>query len=317
MISPVSHWLHSRGGGNTIVLVAVVALIVSSMIGFVPVGETDTLSGPLGVIAGVAALLATALFMQLTNKSFNMLRSDTALPAALFSVFMLTLPSLAVSPGIGLLLAVVMTGSAYLLFSTYGDPSPRRRIFLLFAILSAFSLISQAFIFYLPILFLGCVQMRTFNLKTIVASLIGIITPPWILIGSQLVDFKDVWHLDFGAPSIEYELTARSITQLSVSAFFIIMGITFTCANLMKVYSYNAKTRSFNGYYTLLLLATIVLTAIDFNNLTNYLPLLMAMVAYQASHFFVSHNTGKRSWIGIAVLMAICWAIFIWYTWMI
>ena len=183
----ISHWLHSRSGGNTIVIVAVVALIVSACATATHDAEPGEIGGAWGAILGIAATLLTALMMQLTNKSYNMLRSDTALPAALFTTLMLACPTLATTPGPGMLLAPAMTAGAYLLFSTYADPSTRRRIFLLFTCASALSFISPVFIYYLPVLLLGCVQMRIFDMRTLLAAGIGTITPPWILVGSGLV----------------------------------------------------------------------------------------------------------------------------------
>ncbi|MDE6403238.1 MAG: hypothetical protein K2K86_05465, partial [Muribaculaceae bacterium] len=118
----------------------------------------------------------------------------------------------------------------------------------------------------------------------------------------------------FSTPDISIE-EPYTLTLLGVSALVIITGICFTSANLIKVYSYNAQVRALNGYYTILFLATVVLTLIDFNNLISYLPLLMAMTAYQASHFFTTRNSGRHNWIGIVILMAVSWSLFAWYTW--
>ena len=293
-----------------------VALIVSACVtGSHPVGPGET-GGAWGATLGIASTLLTALMMQLTNKSYNMLRSDTALPAALFTTLMLAFPGLATSPGPGMLLAPAMTAGAYLLFSTYADLSTRRRVFLLFTCTSALSFISPVFIYYLPVLLLGCVQMRIFDLRTLLAAGIGTITPPWILAGSGLVSLDDLPRPDFSTPDISIE-EPYTLTLLGVSALVIIAGICFTSANLIKVYSYNAQVRALNGYYTILFLATVVLTLIDFNNLISYLPLLMAMTAYQASHFFTTHNSGRYNWIGIVILMAVSWSLFAWYTWIL
>ena len=317
MIFNPSHWLHSRSGGDTIVLTTVVALIVGACVTVTPAGEpATTVGGPGGAILGLLSTLLTALMLQLNNKSYNMLRSDTALPAALFTSLMLALPALSIVPGPGMLLAPAMTGGSWLLFSTYADPSARRRVFLLFTCVSALSFVSPVFIYYLPVMLLGCVQMRIFDLRTLLAALIGIVTPPWIAVGSGCVELDSLPRPDFATPDLHIDSPA-AITVLAVAAVVIISGICFASANLIKVYSYNSRTRAFNGYYTVLFLATVLLTLIDFNNLTSYLPLLMAMTAYQAAHFFSTRRGGSRSWIGIVILMAACWGSFIWYTWTI
>ncbi len=312
----ITQMLHSRSGGNLLVVVASVALAVAYFCGARPLPGESVLTGVVGLGLSLAACLATALVVLLTNKRFNILRADTALPAALFMTMLLGVPPLGFTFGTGNILALTMTGGAYLLFSTYGDPSTRRRVFLLFTVVTALAMTRIVYLYYLPVLLLGCVQMRIFNFKTFLAAMMGIITPPWIVLGSGLVDFHDIEMPGLAVPMLDIDDFA-TITMLAVTAFTVIAGVTFTSANLIKVYSYNSQTRAMNGFYTVLFLSTALLTIIDFNNLSLYLPLLMAMVSYQASHFFSIRATSPRSWIGIALFMAVYWGSYIWYTWFI
>lgn len=313
----VTQFLHSRSGGNLIVLLSVPALVVAwhfDALHDLSVGSL--LGGVTGLVCGVAASILIALAMQLTNKQYNMLRSDTALPAALFMTMLTALPTLATSFTAGMPLALIMTAAAYLLFMTFGDSLPERKIFLLFTLLSALALTSVVYLYYLPIVLLGCVQMRIFSLKTLLAALIGIITPPWIVLGLGIVDINDIELPHLSSPSIDVS-DPSTLTLLAVTTIVIIAGTGFMCANVLKVYSYNSRTRAFNGYYTLLFLASVLLSIIDFNNLAVYLPLLMAMTAYQASLMFGLRISAAHSWIGIVAFMALCWTSYVWCTWIL
>lgn len=309
--------MHSRGGCDLLAGIAVVALAAAW---FINPGSSVYPECLIGGIAGLLAALATcsltALVLQLTNRRFNMFRADTSLPAALFLTMLAALPPAGNTFGTGNILALTMTASAYLLFTTYADPMTRRRVFLMFAVVTALAMTSIVYLYYIPVLLIGCIQMRIFSLKTVLAALLGIITPPWIALGSGLVSLDSIEMPEFSTPMLNLESPA-TVMLLAVAAVTIIAGVAFTCANLIKVYSYNSQTRAMNGFYTIMFLATTLLTIIDFNNLPLYVPLLMAMAACQASHFFVVRATMPRSWVGIAVLIAVYWGAYILYTWFI
>ncbi|MDE6085025.1 MAG: hypothetical protein K2G40_01300, partial [Muribaculaceae bacterium] len=251
--------------------------------------------------------------LRLINKEFNILRADTALPSALVLALFSALPPVSTSFYPGLLLAAVITGISLILFTTFGRPrSGRRRVFLMFTILSGLGTLSTCFLYYIPLLLIGCIQMRTFSLKTLLAAILGVLTPPWILIGSGLLSLESFRLPSFEIPALEAD-NPFSLTLLAVTAITIITGLMFLGANMIKVYAYNSKGRAMNGFYSILLLGSVLLTIIDFNNLILYVPLIMTMTAYQASHFFAQHQY-PLSWIGIAVFLLACWGADIWYT---
>lgn len=306
--------MHSRSGCNTLVALAGAALAVSWFFKPSPLPGVDAVTGWPGLALALSASLLTALMLLLTNRRFNMLRADTALPAALFMTMLTALPPLGHTFGTDNVLAFTMTGAAYLLFTTFGDPAPRRRVFLIFTVITALAMTRIVYLYYLPVLLLGCAQMRIFSFKTLLAALLGIITPPWIVLGSGLVSIDDIEMPGLAVPMLDIDDPA-TITMLAVTAFTVIAGVAFTSANLIKVYSYNSLTRALNGFYSVMFLSTALLTIIDFNNLSIYLPLLMAMTSYQASHFFSIRSAMPRSWVGIVLFMAVYWGTYIWYTW--
>lgn len=311
----VTQLLHSRGMALWVSLMAVILLAVTRAYDPEPIPVSPLPStGAIASVIGFVLLLLTAALLHFTNKRFNMLRSDTLLPVTLFMSMSVAIPYLDVTLSVNNTIAPVTMCCAFLLFTTYGDTSPQRRIFLIMTILSAMAMITVTFVYLVPVFILGCMQMRTFNLRTILAIFMGLVTPWWIAIGSGLMSISDIEWPRLSAVTID-GVSWPVITLLSTSAFTIISGIIFTSANIMKVYSYNSRARAFNGFFTLLLLATVLLTIIDFNNLTRYLSLLMAMTSYQASHYFVIHRSAPRGWIVIVTFMAIYWITFIWYSW--
>lgn len=303
---------HSRTVSDT---VAFLSLSLAGVAGWLKPATAETSAWlpdiwGLGISLFLAAAIAATL--RLINKAYNILRSDTALPSALVLALFSALPPVDTTFYPGLLLAAVMTGLSLLLFSTFGRPrGGRRRVFLMFTILSALGILSPCFLYYIPLLLIGCMQMRTFSLKTLLAAILGIITPPWIMIGSGLLPLDSLRFPSFEIPAIEVD-NPFSLTLLAVAALTILAGLMFLGANLIKVYGYNSKARAMNGFFSILLLGSVLLTILDFNNLIIYVPIIMTMTAYQASHFFAQHQF-PLSWIGIAVFVLACWGADIWY----
>ena len=189
------------------------------------------------------------------------------------------------------------------MFSLYGDPAPQRRVFLIFFLFSLAAFTQVGYLFYLPVLLLATIQMRVFSLKTVVAALLGVVTPPWLLFGFGIVGLSDLHWPDISFDFI-YGIDFNEFAQLfSTVGFTMAVGILFLVANLMKILSYNARTRAFNGYLTMLLIYTMAAMLLNFNNFTFYIPLLNCLVAYQVGHFFTYR---RHRWSYLAILFLIC-----------
>ena len=309
----ITRLAHSRTAGDCI---AILSLSLAGVAGWLRPATAETSAWLPGVWGFCIALFLTAVIaasLRLLNKAFNPLRSDTALTSALVLTLFSALPPVATSFYPGLLLAAVMMGVSLLLFTTFGRPrAGRRRVFLMFTVLSGLGFLSPCFLYYIPLLLVGCIQMRTFSLKTLLAAILGVLTPPWILIGSGWLSIDALHFPKFEIPALEVG-NPFSITLLAVAALSILTALMFLGANLIKVLAYNSQSRAMNGFYSIPLLGSVLLTILDFNNLIIYVPIIMAMTAYQASHFFAQHRF-PLSWIGIAVFLLACWGANIWYS---
>jgi len=152
--------------------------------------------------------------------------------------------------------------------------SATRRVFLIFFILSLASLVQYAFMFYIPVAILGLAQMRILNFRSVLATVIGIICPVWILYGFGVMELSDI-----GWPQFESVFSRLSvpdmITVFAAVGITMILGFAAMCANLMKILSYNAKFRAYNGFLTLLLISTMIFMIVDYGNLSVYFPMLV------------------------------------------
>ncbi|MCM1071799.1 MAG: hypothetical protein NC210_06500 [[Clostridium] fimetarium] len=304
--------LHSRWGAGLLMALAIAGAIVAyTRQAVVPIwfdlGLGLTAPGrwiPQGwpsLAAGLAANVGIGLLTLTINRTFNVLRSLTTLVAGLFFVMQLGLPSLLCQFYSGTLLTLLVLVCTALLFSAYGSGAGQRRVFLAFCLTTLAAFTNVSFALYLPVLLVGCAQMRIFNGRTLVAALLGVLTPPWLLIGFGIVRVEEIdmprWLMawsQWGDPHL-----ARS---LIVTGFTLFIGAFFITTNLMKILSYNSRVRAYNGFLTMTLIATALYTLFDFGSFRFYLPLLNCLTAYQAAHFF-TYRRSRRSYIPILILI--------------
>ena len=188
--------------------------------------------------------------------------------------------------------------------------SGQQRIYLIFFLITACGFSQISFLLYLPVFLLGCVQMRVLNLRTILAALLGIITPPWILFGFGIVT-PDQLHWPRMVMAWNLFGTDEMIKALVTTGFTLVLGMTFMMLNLLKILSYNSRTRAFNGFFNILWIATALCTVVNFNDFAFYLPLLFALTGYQAAHFF-TYRRNRRSYIPVLLLIAVYILFCIW-----
>lgn len=80
--------------------------------------------------------------------------------------------------------------------------------------------------------------------------------------------------------------------------------------NLIRIYSYNGRSRAFNGFITLTAVVTVALILADSVNTLSYLPLLNVCAAMQAGHFFTIINR-RRTYVPVLCLIAVYVALYI------
>ncbi len=307
----ITAFFHKRACAFVMVLTAIIASLVAyyEAHGITAwIWSGDRLQS---FVASVTVNLASAVTMVFINKRFNIMRSISYLSAGVFAFMLASVPEIGCCFSDGTILCCVLLLCTMLLFSTYGDTSERRHVFLLFFILSAASFINYAFAFYIPVMLVGCIQMRIFSFKTFLAAGIGVITSPWIIFGFGIVNPLDITLPDidtvFSAPSLNPSLLVAAVVT-------IIAGLGFMSGNLIKIIAYNARIRGFNGFMAVTFVVTALLTVLDFNNCKAYMPLLFAMTSYQITLFFSSRRY-VRSYIGILSLMTVYCLIYAWNLW--
>lgn len=269
---------------------------------------------PVTAFAGMGVTVAVALLTVYINRHFNVLRSLTSLVSTMFLVMQIALPSVLGQFYGGSLLSLLIMVCVGLLFSVYADPYGQRRVFLVFFLLGAAAMSQIAFLFYVPVFLVGCMQMRAFNMRTFLAALLGLVTPVWILLGFGIVKAQTLLQTPLSSlltPAWSQFDTVDMVQTVVATGLTAVLGILFTVLNLMKILSYNSRVRALNGFLTILFGVTALLSLLDFINFTFYIPLLNVLAAYQIGHFF-TYRRQRRTYIPLLLIAFMYAALFVW-----
>ena len=267
---------------------------------------TPFLAGSYGILgfANVACIIVAGSLLYFLNKSFSFIRAVTTINVSVFMMLEAACPYLTAGSPKGPLMSLVMLASAFILFSSYNRRNAQRSIFITFAILMLGSVIHYACLYLIPVFMLGFMQMRVMNIKGFLAMGVGLITPLWIMLGSGLVApeelslpvMQNVWTM-----LSDHE--SWSLLAVVVASALLLVGLMIV--NLIQIYSYKTQIRAYNGFFSVLSVATMIMMAADYGNILSYLPVLNCCLAVQVAHTFTI-STNPRRFIGILLLIASC-----------
>lgn len=264
----------------------------------------------LSCVLNFAILAATGVAMIAINRTFTLLRTLSVFFAAYFLFITAATPGVAAFAGTSSLLAAVMILCMWILFTLYNERVSDRRVFLIFCLLGAGTLYDWKFLFYFPLFMTGMMQMRILRFKKIIAALIGLITPAWIVFGLGLMPLPRLPHIFFTPPALLLHAPG-GWPFLCTVLLTMVTGFLFGSTALLRILGFNARARAYNGFLALLGIYTGVLALINFTALPDYVTLLNACVAFQTGHFFRA-TASRRGYIVILVLLAAYTALYIW-----
>lgn len=263
-------------------------------------------------IVNILGIILTAVALVVLNRTYNLLKTLSVFFAAYFIFTTCATPGVLTEVSASVPLAFIMVFATWLLFSVYNKSISDRRIFLIFCLLSAGTLFSWTFLFFVPVFIIGLAQMKILRVKKIAAAIIGLLTPPWIVWGLQLMPLPSIPHIYFTSPALIWEDTS-AVPFFATVAFTLLVGFTTGMINLVRILGFNARARSFNSFIALLGVTTGLLAIINFTALSTYVTLLNACVAMQVGHFFRA-TASRRGYIAVLILLGAYAALYSWAT---
>lgn len=256
------------------------------------------------IVANVACTLIIGILMVILNKTFNFIRSVTWIFS---SVFLLLMAGNPISSGLlysGTTMALCVAIITFILFASFQNRRAQRGVFTTFALVTLMAMFQYTYMYLFIALILGYMLMQIMNLRSILAIIIGIITPFWIVLGCHFADFSD-----FSLPSYQSLWTVMQRPQMHLSFISIIalsvFTIVLTCANLFQIINYKLQVRAYNGFFVYLTALTTTMLALDYRNSFIYLPVLYLCFSIQFAHFFTINNHTRRYIAPIALIVAV------------
>ena len=289
-------------------------------------GATDTPGSISGAVSGwslrptphvgwtfaVAATLdiGIAVLIFYLNKTYNLLRTLTALQSTTLMAMLASTPAAlsCVYPGNLLALAVVLC--MFIMYGSYGERQSTRNVYLCMLILSWCTAFAYSFALYIPVFIFGCVQMRIFSLRSLLATLMGLATPWVIMLGFGLVSPAQLQLPDFRYEQIE--MSPQTPALIASVAFTCFLAVGCWIQNIMRFLTYNAHSRALLSLLTVVTFATVTAAIADFSNAYAYIPLLDVCAALQLAHTFGVMHRQKRSYIAIFSILMIYILIYTW-----
>lgn len=259
---------------------------------------------------GIGVSILCAVLVNYLNKNFNIIRHITWLFAGLFILMQGAYPSVMGQLYDGTLMCAMLLLAIVPLFTAFQDAKATRRVFLSFCIVSFGSLFDIAFVGYMAVLLVGCLQMQCLKLKSFLALVLGILTPYWMVVGFGFVALSDIRIPEF-VGIFSSVPKGEVLLRLVYAGLTMFLGAVAGILNLIKVYSYNARTRAYNGFFLVLFFMSCILALADYRRFAVYLPIINLSSAFQIGHFFVI-NGQKRAYIPLTLIIAAYIAIYWW-----
>lgn len=246
-------------------------------------------------LVNVGCTLAVTALLVVLNRMYNFVRAYTLSYASVFLLLQLGNPMVSGFFYVGTALCLVLMGASFVMMSEYQNKQhSQRSVFIAFALISFCCMFHYSFIFLVPVMLIGFIQMRAMNLRGIIAMLMGLVTPYWIAIGTGLVDPRT-----FVLPQVSTiftEVVSETLPHVDVAtaAVLAVLTMALTAINLFTTFNYRLQIRLYNAFFAVLAVLAIVAMCVDYNHVVTYVPVLNLSLAVQTAHTFTISNSPHR-----------------------
>jgi hypothetical protein len=306
MLERYSNYSHRKNRQSPLIITGLAIICLCSwFVGYlfsvgypIPTKESDTplwvalcslLSGKEVVyIAGGLLTMVGAFLLHRANYTLALIKEKTYLPFFLYIFFISANPDFfPLNPAsIGI---VFIIASLYLLFLSYHDSEARKLAYNTALILSTGSLLWAHILCFFPLFWYGMYLFRTLTLRTFLASLLGLATVYWLLLGWS------VWQDDFSfftALSDKFAdvqiLTLSSVSILNWVEIIIVGVLNFVATiNIIKnSHNENQRTRQYLQFLMILGVWSFSLFFLFEQSANEFLQIACISSAILVTHFF-------------------------------
>ncbi len=260
-------------------------------------------------LINLALLLGCTATLYFLNKVYSVVPGSSTILPPIFLLMSASIPWVGGMLTSSLILAPVAIIALAILFSAFGSKNATQELFIVATFLSFGSMIQYAFVFMLVPVVLIAGLLKELRVKEILAMLLGIISPYWIVLGLGLISpeqlsIPSLTNLFAGGIPRE-TLFAGCLNLASTAVITLIMALY----NGIKLYAGNTRRRLFNFAICIMGLFALCGMVVDFNNFTAYIVTFYMAAAFQYADLFALWNI-RRAWVWSLILCSVYVAFF-------
>lgn len=308
---------------NRIISVGIAALLLlATLIFFTPVPSGGELGICLpspnlwhlphfgGWLLNAVCLAAAVFLLADTWKRQNLLSDNSGLFFGAFLILVTANSLSTVTLTTSTLLLAANAAAIPLLFASYESPNGAVAYFLIATLCAFGAMVQYAFLIMIPAYIAGGLLMKSFRLRELIAFVLGLVAPFWILIGFGLVSTADfhlpgrltIFHTSDVQNDIFFSLLSTGIMAL--------VGIILSLYNGVRLFSRNSRLRCMHSAVNLLGYLAVAAVIIDFTNFLAYFGIIALWCASQIAGL-VSLYELRRPTVALLITGAIFVGIFI------
>lgn len=287
--------------------IAALTLLVLTLLLFkpaVPAGELGLcfpspnewhLPVPWGWVLDTLFIFASALLLAATDKTTNFLPESHGEASAALLLLAACNALTTVSLSTSTLLLLFNAFSLYVILSCYEERNAARQFFILASMASIGSMVQYAFLLLVPVYIIGGIVMKSFRLRELMAYLMGLAAPYWIVLGLGIVPVDSLrlpGSLDiFKASAVDTDIF---FTLLGLGAMTLI-GFILSLYNGVRLFSRNSRLRCTHMVVNIMGYAAVLGAIFDFNNFTAYYGMVALWVAVNVSALISFYEIRRRA----------------------
>lgn len=260
----------------------------------------------LSYIINQIIIITCALLLSRINNLYALIRSHTNLPIFFFLLFQCCNPSLAKPLNSDSICTLLFILCLFILFGAYQKNNSQKYACGIALLITTGAFLNPLFIYFIPIFCIGLYYMRSLSAKSVLALLLGIIIPFYIIFSISWV-FNRTLNLQAMytplLPPFSLEPENYTFDRLIRIIPTALVGLFCAIVSIRNNYNNKIRTRAYNRFINTVsvILATFIFFRIELVN--NYILLLNVCVAIQASHFFTNTKTRFASFLFYIVLV--------------
>lgn len=301
-----------------------VVAVLSLVFWFISVGqgETQSASHALGMwqyipiwatsgwdatgIGFIFCIFAVYLMAEFNNK-FILLRISSRMLSSTLAVLLTICTFLHTFQPAHIILALTMT-AYFPLFFSYQRTDSMPMIYIAFLLLSVASLFFPKFLLFTPSFWIALIALRAFTIRTLCASIFGIITPYWILFSLAYIygNFDGIYAHFIG----DFRLTLPDYTYWSIHnwlslALVATMGIAGSINFYMRSHLDKTRTRTYIYVGITLFAASTLFLLWETAHFKEIFPLVIINSSILAGHHLAQEYSRLSNIYTIAVCLLI------------